>query len=609
MNDDASIGSDNFRLLRLQNNCYVDKTYFLEEFIKSGPNHVTLITRPRRFGKSLAISMMNEFFDCQKDSRDIFDGLKISENKEICSKWMNKFPVIFLKFKDVSATKTDLIYDLLKSELREIIIYHDYLFNNNKINDVYLKDLDAIKNRSATDGQVVITLHILSRCLYTHYGIPPILLIDEYDYPLLKSYNSENDEDFFEILRLMYSKALKSNDFLNFAVLTGCMRISNESILNGLNNLKHFDIASSQFADAFGFTKTEVVSLLKQFGMTQKYNEIRKWYEGYNFGNVTQIYNPWSILNYIQDYTADKSSKPELYWANTSANQFALEILEKNTEILTLDIDDLLKNKYINKIIQNQLTYFDLKSNKDSTFWSIMYATGYLTTIPGTQQNLDNYGEDSEISIDYDYIDKNNYFDDSEDSEDYDDFDLETITTPLKIPNLEVYTMWKTRVTRYLEDNTATYSFANFNEAFWDRNYKIVEKEITEFMANTLSSFDVGEYIYHTMLATILSGRYKVKSNRESGLGRYDIAVRDNNELKKRAAIIEVKRASDPQQLDKLARIALKQISDKKYDSDLRQEGYKTILHWGMAFHGKNCRAIVRPASNAKANKRLPPHA
>lgn len=581
MLNNIDVGIDNFRTIRTSGNCYVDKTCFLEEFISSRPKHVTLFTRPRRFGKSLTLSLMDEFFNCQKESTDIFKDLKISGNTELCRNWMNKFPVIHLKFKDISGDRFELAYNQLKTELRDVLVKHAYLLSNNDIDETYRNDLHAVKNMHANDTQIINSIFILTLSLNIHYGVRPIILIDEYDNPLIKAYQYGYHKQMSDIIRLMFSKALKSNDYLKFAVLTGCMRISSESLFTGINNLKYYDVTSQKFADAFGFTETEVRSLLENYGLSQKLDEVRDWYDGYNFGDSNEIYNPWSILNYIDDHINNNNASPKTYWMNTSANEFAYELLGKNTELLSLDIDNLLKQKYIYKLIDNQLTYLDISRNEDSTFWSIMHACGYLTTISDAK-------------------DKNYASNNSNESELYED------KIALKIPNNEVYIIWRKKVLVYFENAVNKYSFEKFNEGFWNADSEVVENELVKFMTGSLSSFDVGEYIYHTMLLTILSGFYKAKSNRECGLGRYDIAVRGDDEMSKRAAIVEIKRVNDPKQLEHYAQLALKQIADKKYDYDLRQEGYKTILHWGMAFHGKNCRAIVRPVSNVRAYRRLP---
>ena len=579
--NNIDIGVDNFRTIRTSGSCYVDKTGFLEEFVSSRPKHVNLFTRPRRFGKSLALSMMDEFFNCQKDSADIFNGLKISSNTEICSNWMNKFPVIYLKFKDISGYEFERAYDRLKTEIIDVVAKHEYLLSNKDIGKTYISALDSIMNMQASDTQIENSIFVLSRALYIHYGVKPIILIDEYDNPLTKAYQYGYHKQMSDTIRTMFSRALKSNDYLNFAVLTGCMRITSESLFTGINNLKHYDITSQKFADAFGFTETEVVSLLEHFKMTQQLDEVREWYDGYNFGDSKEIYNPWSILNYIDDHINNNNAYPKAYWMNTSANEFAFELLKKNTEILSMDIDNLLKQQCIYKFVDSQLTYLDILKNEDATFWSIMHACGYLTTV-------------SE-SIDKSYDEDNS----NEDK-------LYRQKVYLKIPNKEVYIIWRKRILVHFENAVKKYSFEKFNEGFWNADSEVVENELTQFMEESSSAFDVGEYIYHAMLLAILSGFYNTKSNRECGLGRYDISVRDFDEMHRRGAIVEIKRVNDEKQLERYAKRALKQITDKKYDCDLRKDGCKTILHWGMAFHGKKCRALVHQISNARAYKRLP---
>ncbi len=575
MKNTINIGEDDFRTIREAHDCYVDKTGFLEDFINSRPKKVSLFTRPRRFGKSLMLSMMGEFFDCRKNSKEIFDGLKISKNSDLCSRWMNKFPVIRLKFKGIDGNDYQKAYDVLKDIIRYEFSHHEYLLENHTIPDSYREDINAIIKNYANDLQIERSIFNLSYAMHIHYGIKPIILIDEYDIPLTKAYLGEYYKDMIGIVRNIFDHALKSNENMNFAILTGCLRISSESLFTGLNNIKYYDLMSPTFADAFGFTEEEVHSLLKNFEMEGKFEEVQAWYDGYHFGKTAAMYNPWSILNYIDDHLEDMDREPESYWMNTSGNDIAYEILEKNSELVSFDIDNLLKEKCINKFVDMQSTYADLKKKTDSNFWSIMYATGYVTTASDAQLKNSNLQR----------LDKK---------------------TPLVIPNREVHDIWERQINAHLEEAVAEYRFDKFNEAFWNCDEKTVENELNEFMLKSTSSFDVGEYIYQMMMLTILSGRNEAKSNREAGAGRYDISVCDRDDLPNRAAIVEIKKASNPAQLDVWAQKALKQIADKKYDFDLRDRGCKNILHWGLAFHGKTCRAMVRSISNARACRRLP---
>lgn len=470
------------------------------------------------------------------------------------------------------------VYTLFKENIKSICAEYEYLRTSDKVKIEDRDTLKAISKTKASYGQWANSLLVLTRALHDYHGIRTIVLLDEYDVLFSHAHQKTYYDEISIFLQSFLSLALKSNTNLKFAVLTGCLRVAKESIFTGLNNFICYDPLSFDYADAFGFTDSEVRNLLKECNLADKIDEVRQWYDGYQFGNINNIYCPWSVTNYIHFHTSQPDEPPQPYWVNTSANDFWNELAEENfswgAENFGDRIEQLLNGKFLEVKLNKFITYKDLYLSQNN-FWTIMYYSGYLAKVSKEQLQNRDISQNEDIII-------------------------------LKIPNKEIFKLWHEYLKKWLGSYTKKFPFVKFYNSFWNQEENIVAKELENFMLNNLSYFDLQEYAYQIMIDTLFSTKYDVKSNRESGNGRFDIAVYDNISAKKRASIIEIKVTNNENLLDTLAEKALKQIATKKYDTDLRAAGFKNILHWGIAFCGKTCKAKVRSISHARAYKRLP---
>lgn len=551
-----------FAEIRSYNSYYVDKTGFLEEFLLPIPAKVALFTRPRRFGKSLMMSMMAEFFDITKDSRKLFEGLAVTGNTALCREWMNQYPVLSLTLKGIEEDTYELACSRIAARIADQLrTVHRCLLTSPRLISATRNELQALSRKEAGIVDVEGSLHTLCIALNEHYGKPPVLLIDEYDVPVAKAQENGFYEKMIKFMRNFLSDALKGNTYLKFAILTGCLRITRESLFTGLNNLNCFGISQDMYSDCFGFTETEVQTMLSAFGMAEKMNEVREWYDGYRFGEGKNIYCPWGITNYVADHMRVPGMAPQPYWLNTSGNEISRDVLRKKYLRLGENIETLIQGGCIEVSLKEQMNYSDLYDSADH-FWTLMYLTGYLTRASEEQcARCDILPEDGE--------------------------------TALAIPNREISQVWKMQVQRWLAPELLTLDTAAFETAFWDGDADGVAGFLQKTLLEKFSFLDFGEYGYHIILLMLFHKPSKANSNRESGFGRYDIAVR--NRTRNMAAIIEVKRARGEEELEQLAGKALQQIEQQKYDTSLRTEhGFTNILHWGIAFYGKVCRAQVR---------------
>ncbi len=544
------VGTESFRELREENKVYVDKTSFISEFLSGNTAKVSLITRPRRFGKSLLLDTLREFFDQTKDSREIFNGLAVSQDKELCAKWMNKYPVIYLSFNEMKGKSFEKCYNRFKRIAVRLCEDYNYLLYSSKVLESTKDILREIQSCLADDDDIIDILITLCRAIYLDCGIKPIILIDEYDAPFAKLNCEKDYDDAIDFLSALFETGLKSNKFFEFAILTGCLRISKESIFTGLNNFTCYGINDDDFADKFGFTHDEVQSLLVKQGFSEKMDIVQEWYDGYCFGSNQSMYCPWDVMQYLSALQKSPNARPKTYWKNTSSNDVVECFLGKYKELLSDKINILLNHGCIAADIKEDLTYKNLYASKDN-IWTQLYLTGYLTKTPELHQ-------DSDTQI------------------------------RLCIPNKEIFEIFAQTIesvfSKKIEGNERIIPLV---EAFWTRDDQKVTEILSAILLETISVHDYYEVYYHAFLAGMFKWQYPhTTSNYESGLGRGDIVIKDpdNN----RAAVVEIKRSDTNDSMSSSADRALRQIADMKYDAPLQGE-YPVILHWGIACHDKSC--------------------
>ena len=550
------IGIDNFEKLIQGKYYYVDKTFFIKELIDM-KGEVNLFTRPRRFGKTLNISMLRHFFEKgEQDPVNLFQGLKIMEAGEKYLEQMGKYPVISISLKSMKQHSYDLAFEMLKKAVREEYRRHwEAVEGTGKLTDADMERYIRIRDLRGTEGDYADSLKFLSECLYICTGQRPIILIDEYDVPLENAYFSGFYDRMISLIRSLFESALKSNDYLEFAVVTGCLRISKESIFTGLNNLNVVSITDDTFAEHFGFTQEEVVQLLRDYGLEGNLETVRKWYDGYQFGE-TEVYNPWSVINYVYSCYKDKQAFAKPYWSNTSSNSIVKNLIEHADISVKQEIERLIEGGTIEKPIHEDITYDDMDSTQDN-LWNFLFFTGYLKKIRQRQEG-------------------------------------ETIYMEMGIPNSEVRYIYKNEVLRWFEEKidkkTEKKELGPLYESLLNEDTEKMEEILSENLMETISFYDYQESYYHGFLAGLLKhmGNYIVQSNRESGNGRPDILVRYPS-VRGKAIILEIKVAKSYQELEQKCREALGQIEEQKYEATLRQEGYRNILKYGVAFYRKEC--------------------
>ncbi len=537
------IGIDSFERIRREGYSYIDKTGFIAELLKK-TFEVNLITRPRRFGKTLCMNMLASFFDIEKDSRDIFSGLKIAEKEDLCSVWMNQWPVIFLSLKSVEGLEFEYAYEQLKSVISDCCLKFEYLLQSEKVNKYDKELLERLSAKKGTREEVSNSVFTLTRMLSSYFGKPVIVLIDEYDVPLAKASENGYYPQMLEVVRGLLGKALKSNEFLKFAVITGCLRIAKESIFTGTNNLVTDTISGERFSEYFGFTEAEVLQLLNDAAFPDHVDEMRIWYDGYHFGK-TDIYCPWDVLNHINRLQDNPDAKPESYWKNTSHNGIIRSFLMRMDLMINEKFEKLLAGESICQKITEDLTY-DVLHSSEENLWTILYLTGYLTQ-DGTQNDL----------------------------------------LRLRIPNEEVKSIFTETVMEWFKDGVSQKERQNLFQALWEGNEEGATALLSDLLFETISYHDYDESYYHAFLAGVFSGAgYAVESNYEYGLGRPDIVVTDKRG--RRAIIIETKRAGKGNQLKAQCEKALKQLEEKQYAKGFLK-GYKEVICYGISFFEKEC--------------------
>ena len=544
------VGVENFEDLIQTGYYFVDKTLFIRELIDM-KGKVNLFTRPRRFGKTLNMSMLRYFFEMGKaDNAELFQGLKIMDAGEEYLAHMGKYPVISISLKSMKQLTYDDAFYCLQEELAREFKRHDELLPRLLYEEDREKYLRFI-GRKAETKEYLDSLKFLSECLFQCYGRKAIILIDEYDVPLENAYFSGFYDKMVSVIRALFESALKTNDNLEFAVITGCLRISKESIFTGLNNLKIMSITSRTYAEHFGFTPEEVEQILRDYGLEDNLKIVKQWYDGYRFGE-SEVYNPWSVINYVDSCYHDKKAFAKPYWSNTSSNSIVKNLIEQADISVKQEIERLIEGGTIEKPIHEDITYDDMNSTQDN-LWNFLFFTGYLKKISERQEG-------------------------------------ETIYMEMAIPNSEVRYVYKNAVLRWFEERTEKKELMPLYESLLNGKADELAEILSENLMETISFYDYQESYYHGFLAGMLKniGNYIVQSNRESGNGRPDILVRYPS-VRGKAVIIEIKVSKTYQGLEEKCDEALNQIEEQKYEEALRQEGYRDILKYGVAFYRKEC--------------------
>ena len=552
MNDlKIPVGISDFAKTRNYKYYYVDKTGLIEDLLEKETAEVTLITRPRRFGKTMGMSMLANFFDIRKDSKAIFEGLEISQNTELCSQWMNQWPVLFLSFKEVNGTVFDHAFNLLKFTLAQFCDDHAYLTESEKVTEEQKRIFRRLNDQTASLTDVQGALLVLMKMMRAYYGKPVILLLDEYDVPIAKASANGYYTEMLEVIRGMMSTALKDNDALRFAVITGCLRIAKESIFTGTNNFVSDTISSSHLNEYFGFTQADVDQILKDADCQEHAADIKNWYDGYHFGDLN-VYCPWDVMNYLRDLQRNPKAKPASYWKNTSDNSIIRSFIDYRGAKISQKLETLLSGGYILQKIEEDLTYDYLHSSEEN-LWSILYLTGYLTQV----------------------------------REDDLPAPLPEDTSALIIPNAEVREIFETTIQKWFDESAQTWNLTTLFDAMWSGDAETLTAEINKLLYKTISYHDYKEDFYHAFLTGILAGSgCAVESNREHGEGRSDIVMYHPD--RPQVVLFEAKYAKTLNGLEASCAAALQQIEDRQYAKEF-EEDYDSVLCYGIAFYKKRC--------------------
>lgn len=548
------VGLENFEQIINDNYYYVDKTGLISELIRNG-GMVNLFTRPRRFGKTLNMSMLEHFFSIERD-QSIFEGLEISKDTKLCEEYMGKYPVISISLKGINAATYEDAFDFAVRIMKKVARNVQFLLGSGALSDYDKLEYKELLNNNMSEAAFCGGLKILSELLEKHYGTKVVLLIDEYDVPLAKAFENGYYDQMIFLIRSLLEQALKTNDSLKFAVMTGCMRISKESIFTGLNNLKVLSITDERYDEYFGFTDTEVREMLKYYEIEDHYEEVKNWYDGYQFGDV-EVYCPWDVLNYCDKLKDHADSFPENYWINTSSNDAVKKFIQMSGNFKTKrEIETLLAGEEIIKEIHQELVYPEMYQSLENV-WSLLFMTGYLT-----QRGR---------------VDAKRY--------------------KLAIPNLEIRDIFETQIMEYFKESVAKDgdTLSRFCDALKNGEETKVGEIFESYLKKTISIRDTfvrkasKENFYHGILLGILGVKeeWYASSNQESGEGYSDILVETENS--ETVILIEVKYANDGN-LDQACERALQQIEEKKYDEELRENGVDKILKYGIACYMKRCK-------------------
>ena len=545
------VGISDFREIRENGYYYIDKTFLIYELLKTPATKVTLITRPRRFGKTLGMSMLADFFDIRKESSSLFEGLDISEKTSICNEWLNQYPVIFLSLKDIDGLTFEDAYGQLVAQIADLYKEYTYLLECAEIDEDDKRIFLDLKAGKADKVQVSRSLSTLMKMLQIYYQKPVILLLDEYDVPVAKASNHGYYNEMLDVMKGIMSTALKDNQALRFAVITGCLKIAKESIFTGTNNFVSDTIRDSRYNEYFGFTQTEVDKILNDSGCIEHAENVREWYDGYHFGEV-DVYCPWDVMNYIRDLQHDIMAKPESYWKNTSDNAIIRSFIDYAGTNITKKMETLLAGNYIIQNIDENLTYDYLHSSEEN-LWSILYLTGYLTRV-----------RESELHV-----------------------QIPEGTVALQIPNTEIKEIFETTVIKWFSDNAKNWNRNALFQAVWNSDVESLTVEMNTLLRKTISYHDYKEDFYHAFLAGIFTGAgYAVESNKEHGEGRSDIVVYDS--VNGQVAVFEAKTSKTMEAMSRDCEDAIRQIDDRMYAKEYEDE-YDHILCYGISFFKKRC--------------------
>ena len=543
-------GIENFKTMIDKSAYYVDKTNFIEDVLNE---QVVSFTRPRRFGKTLNMSMLYYFFSIkEKENAYLFDGLDISKNKDAL-KHQNKYPTIFISLKEMKNLTFDAQISSFSNVIYELLEKNLEILSSDQLSDTTKDILYKLHNRSSSIEDLKISLRVITNALYTYYQQKVIVLIDEYDVPLQAAYQNNYYEEMVEFLRSVFSSALKTNDALEKGVMTGCLRISKESIFTGLNNFTAYSVLNNISSESFGFTELEVKQLLKDYNLSEKMDEVKEWYDGYQFGNK-EIYNPWSTLIYVKNITQDVSFKPISFWANTSGNDIVVKYIQNGDKKLRKEFDVLMSGQSLIKYIKPELTYREM--DNINNIYSFLLLTGYLKVIKDRGENQ------------YELV----------------------------IPNKEVFEIYKQSFMSYFEDYTTSKKNELYQELV-DGDAKKVNLLLNDILLRSISYFDNQESFYHGFLVGLLND-YEVLSNRESGNGRFDVCVLPENILGT-VVLIECKHSISEDDLIDDAKEGARQIVEQKYLEEHRFKKYENVIGYGISFYKKQC-YVVKVEYNSK---------
>lgn len=544
------VGVSDFTEIRKNGYYYIDKSGLIKDILKTASTKVTLITRPRRFGKTLAMSMLDSYFDIRKDSKQLFDGLEISQNQVLCSEWMNKYPTIFVSFRQVEGLDFKGAYDMLTVVIANLFNEHIYLLDSKKATEFQKTSFKNLLSGNASVKEVKSSIYLLMNMMNDYYNEPVILLIDEYDVPVAKANNNGYYNEMLDVMKSLM-QTVKDNKTLKFAIITGCLRIAKESIFTGMNNFVSDTIVSSRLNEYFGFTQKEVNKILSDAEAITYADIIKEWYDGYHFGNY-DIYCPWDVMNYILDLQYNPKAKPQSYWKNTSDNAIIRSFIDYSGSNITRKLEVLMSGGHIFQHIDEYLTYDYLHSDEDN-IWSILYLTGYLTQV---KEDVGRKLDDSKM-------------------------------TALTIPNKEIRDIFETTVIKWFGDSARMWNRKALFDAVWSGNSESITYEMNKLLRKTISYHDYREDFYHAFLAGIFAGAgYMVDSNKEHGEGRSDVVVYDT--VNARVAVFEAKYTKALDKLESECDIALEQIDERMYAKEY-EDDYDDIMCYGISFFKKRC--------------------
>lgn len=544
------VGVSDFEEIRRNGYYYVDKSGLIGELLGTTGTKVTLITRPRRFGKTLGMSMLESFFDIRKDNKALFEGLEIAKRHELCMEWMNQWPTVFVSFRQVDGLNFNSAYDMLTLVISELYKKHLYLLDSDKVDSFDKEIVKQLIQGTASAKDTKGSLMLLTRLMYQQYGKPVILLIDEYDVPVAKANSNGYYEEMLDVMKGLM-QALKDNQALCFAVITGCLKIAKESIFTGTNNFISDTITDSRLNEYFGFVQSEVDQILKDADVLDKAESIREWYDGYHFGDF-DVYCPWDVMNYLLELQRNPKAKPVSYWKNTSDNAVIRSFIDYAGSNITGKLETLLAGGTIVQRVDENLTY-DYLHSSENNLWSMLYLTGYLTK-----------------AREEDYNGK-----------------LADGTVALMIPNAEIKEIFETTVVKWFDDSTKKCDRSTLFDAVWNGDSGNLTKEMNVLLRRTISYHDYKEDFYHAFLAGIFTGAgYMVDSNKEHGEGRSDVVVYDP--INSRVAIFEAKYTKSLDKLESECDAAIQQIDDRMYAKEY-EDDYDQILCYGISFFKKRC--------------------